>query len=78
MFYVLVKFTDQKTPVLLGTSGMDHASRLATMTGVEWVSPTISGNGDATSFVTGSGGHFDGNRIVAYKPPFNADSLVSS
>jgi len=46
MFYVLVKFKDQPTPAVFGTTHVYHASHLATMEGVEWVSPNIA-NGQA-------------------------------
>ncbi len=55
MFYVLVKFRNQPAPVLFGTSHVSHASRLASMTDVEWVSPTIA-NGVAIAHATEFGG----------------------
>jgi len=42
MFYVLVKFHGQSTPVIFGTTHVYHASQLATMDDVEWVSPNIA------------------------------------
>jgi len=42
MFFVLVKFKDQPTPVVMGTTHVWHASVLATMDNIEWVSPNIA------------------------------------
>lgn len=57
MFYVLVKFFGQDAPVLFGTTHISHASKLATMTDVEWVSPTIA-NGAALARPTPFGGAY--------------------
>ncbi len=69
MFYVLVKFRSQPAPVLFGTSHVSHASKLASMADVEWVSPTIA-NGTAIAHATAFGGAFKqavtGPRIEGY------------
>jgi len=71
MFYVLVKFKGNPHPELYGTTHISHASRLATMDGVEWASPTIS-NGNALVYETELGGKEwpsapFGNKITAYQ-----------
>lgn len=48
MFSVLVKFKGNPVPVLFGTTHVSHAKDLATMDGVEWASPTITGSGYVT------------------------------
>lgn len=54
MYYVLVKFRSNAIPELFGTTRPEHASELATMTDVEWVSPTIvDGNAVGESWTVG-------------------------
>lgn len=71
MFYVLVKFSTMPEPVMIGTTHVSHASRLVTMSDVEWVSPTISGGG-AIGHETATGGRLTqgigGPYISSYRP----------
>jgi hypothetical protein len=71
VFFVLVKFLDQATPVIFGTSHIGQASKLATMANVEWVSPTIA-NGAAIEHKTDNGGNYSesvtGPHIKGYTP----------
>lgn len=71
MFHVLVKFKGNPVPELFGTMHTSHAARLATMTDVEWASPTIS-NGAALGEPEDT--MFPGEkRIPPHRPPAAAD-----
>ena len=45
--WILVKFASQDRPHLYGVNHVDEGQHLATMAGVEWVSPTIGSTGAA-------------------------------
>jgi hypothetical protein len=82
MFYALVKFEGQPDPQVMGTTHISYVSLLATMPGVEWVSPPIA-NGNALAFRSAMGGQtLEGARdyyISAYRPvPVPAPEFIGN